>query len=132
MQRRRDGLDCLVDQRALACGVEVLGEDAAQRGDSDIDGGVAQVRHRLLLFERDLLDGLAAAAFDRGLDILGAWRGETLRFGLGLRDDALGFLQRIALAALELGELGLRLVAQPLGFVELGLDLGRAVIEPRR
>src|ERR1700691_4370529 len=54
---------------------------------------------------------------------------ETRGLGAGLRHDRLGFLERVALSQLVLGEALLRLLGQALGLVEPGFDLGGALVE---
>src|SRR6185295_9677552 len=76
------------------------------------------------LFQRQLL-----APRGRGLEMAGGLALEAGRLVAGMRQDVGGFLGRVALAPLVLGEQLLRLVAQPLRLVERRLDPGGALVE---
>src|ERR1700691_371715 len=129
MQRLGQGRDGPVDQRGAVPGIEVAGQDAAHRRHRYLDRLVAHFGPRLGLVERDALDPHAPAPVERRRQIDARLGDETRGLGAGLRHDRLGFLERVALSQLVLGEALLRLLGQALGLVEPGFDLGVALVE---
>ena len=77
-----------------------LGEQAAARGDGDIDRQVLHFLQCERLGLGDLFNRLGFTSLHRGFQIGSGVQPQPRRFLTGMCDDVFGFLQRIALTAL--------------------------------
>src|SRR5579859_8144859 len=129
MQKVRQFLYGGVDQLIGLVGRERVGDQLAGGGDGDFHRLVAHFPGRFGFRLVDAVESLLLAALDQFVEIGCGLAGQALGLGLGLGDDALGFLQRLALLLLVKDQHRLRFVAQALGLGQAVLDLGAALVE---
>ena len=107
----------------------VCGQHPCRSRHGGVGCGCAYVGDRLCFGLRDLGLGHLGAAGDEVFHPRLGFGGDALGFGLGAGDDLLGFLHRALAPGAILGDQLLRLVLQPAGVIEFGLDASRAMIE---